>query len=201
MSVCVSPPSPSALVLTNSPHAAQGKVLRYIPPIKPEEVLLGQYVATETQDGKKPAYLDDDTVPGGSICPTFATMVLHINSPRWEGVAFILKAGNYHTLPSQSAWLTPTCEPFSAQRAEDGDPDPVPGRHAGHLQGDHAQRARIRVQPGEAVYLKMNSTAPGLPMRTVPTEMDLTYKHRFSDLKIPKAYECVSLPSFLNQCR
>lgn len=28
-------------------------------------------------------------------------------------------------------------------------------------------------------------------MRTVPTEMDLTYKRRFSDLKIPEAYECV----------
>ena len=27
----------------------------------------------------------------------------------------------------------------------------------------------IRVQPGEAVYLKMNSKAPGLAMRTVPT--------------------------------
>lgn len=37
----------------------------------------------------------------------------------------------------------------------------------------------IRVQPGEAVYLKMNSKAPGLSMRTVPTEMDLTYKRRF----------------------
>lgn len=47
----------------------------------------------------------------------------------------------------------------------------------------------IRVQPGEAVYLKMNSKAPGLAMRTVPTEMDLTYKRRFSDLKIPEAYE------------
>lgn len=52
----------------------------------------------------------------------------------------------------------------------------------------------IRVQPGEAVYLKMNSKAPGLHMRTVPTEMDLTYKRRFSDLKIPEAYESVFLP-------
>lgn len=45
----------------------------------------------------------------------------------------------------------------------------------------------IRVQPGEAVYLKMNAKAPGLAMKSVPTEMDLTYKRRFSDLKIPEA--------------
>ncbi|ORY83586.1 glucose-6-phosphate dehydrogenase [Leucosporidium creatinivorum] len=54
----------------------------------------------------------------------------------------------------------------------------------------------IRVQPGEAVYLKMNSKAPGLSMRTVPTEMDLTYKRRFSDLKIPEAYEALILDAF-----
>lgn len=69
------------------------KVLRYIPPIKPEETLLGQYVGAETDDGKKPGYLEDETVPKGSICPTFAATVCHINSPRWEGVPFILKAG------------------------------------------------------------------------------------------------------------
>lgn len=51
----------------------------------------------------------------------------------------------------------------------------------------------IRIQPGEAIYMKMNAKAPGLAMRTVPTEMDLTYKKRFSDLKIPEAYEYVLL--------
>lgn len=52
------------------------------------------------------------------------------------------------------------------------------------------------MQPGEAVYLKMNSKAPGLAMRTVPTEMDLTYKRRFSDMKIPEAYEALILDAF-----
>ena len=33
----------------------------------------------------------------------------------------------------------------------------------------------IRLQPGEAVYLKINAKAPGLQMRTVPTELDCTY--------------------------
>lgn len=49
-----------------------------------------------------------------------------------------------------------------------------------------------------SVYLKMNSKAPGLSMRTVPTEMDLTYKRRFSDLKIPEAYELSLLPLHLS---
>jgi glucose-6-phosphate 1-dehydrogenase len=45
-------------------------------------------------DGKdQPGYLEDETVPKGSTCPTFAAMVLWINNPRWEGVPFIMKAG------------------------------------------------------------------------------------------------------------
>lgn len=64
-------------------------MLRSIPAIKPEDTLLGQYVAA---DGK-PGYLDDVTVPKDSVCPTFAATVLRIKNPRWDGVPFILKAG------------------------------------------------------------------------------------------------------------
>lgn len=51
----------------------------------------------------------------------------------------------------------------------------------------------IRVQPNESVYVKMNSKLPGLSMQTVQTELDLTYRRRFSDLKIPEAYESLIL--------
>lgn len=51
----------------------------------------------------------------------------------------------------------------------------------------------IRLQPGEAVYLKLNLKTPGLQTRAMPTEMDLTYKRRFTDFKIPEAYESLIL--------
>ena len=41
----------------------------------------------------------------------------------------------------------------------------------------------------------MNSKLPGLSMQTVVTELDLTYRRRFSDLKIPEAYESLILDS------
>jgi glucose-6-phosphate 1-dehydrogenase len=68
---------------------AQVKVLRAIPPIEPEDTLLGQYVAAN----EKPGYLDDPTVPKDSTCPTFAATTLWIHNPRWEGIPFILRAG------------------------------------------------------------------------------------------------------------
>jgi hypothetical protein len=51
----------------------------------------------------------------------------------------------------------------------------------------------LRIQPSEAVYLKLNTKAPGLYTRALPTEMDLTYKRRFVDSKIPEAYEALIL--------
>lgn len=54
----------------------------------------------------------------------------------------------------------------------------------------------IRIQPNESVYIKMNSKQPGLSMQTVMTELDLTYRRRFSDLKIPEAYESLILDAF-----
>jgi len=54
----------------------------------------------------------------------------------------------------------------------------------------------IRIQPNESVYIKMNSKLPGLSMQTVMTELDLTYRRRFSDLKIPEAYESLILDAF-----
>ncbi|KAK8854732.1 glucose-6-phosphate dehydrogenase [Kwoniella newhampshirensis] len=114
-------------------------LLRCIPPIERKDVLLGQYVG----NGDKPGYLEDDTVPKGSVCPTFAAMTLWVNNPRWEGVPFIMKAGK-----------------------------------------------------DEAVYLKMNSKLPGFVTRAVPTELDLTYKKRFTDFSIPQAYEALILDAF-----
>ena len=51
----------------------------------------------------------------------------------------------------------------------------------------------IRLQPQEAVYLKLNMKSPGLYTRAIPTEMDLTYKRRFADVHIPEAYESLIL--------
>ena len=51
----------------------------------------------------------------------------------------------------------------------------------------------MRIQPSEAVYLKLNTKTPGLYTRVIPTEMDLTYKKRFTDSKIPEAYEALLL--------
>jgi len=150
------------------------KLLRAIPPIEKEDVLLGQYVAAND----KPGYLDDSTVPKGSKCPTFAACTLWIHNPRWEGVPFILKAG----------------KALNEAKAE------IRIQYKDVTQGIFKNIGRnelvIRIQPSEAVYIKMNTKLPGLETRAMPTEMDLTYKRRFTDVKIPEAYEALILDAF-----
>jgi len=51
----------------------------------------------------------------------------------------------------------------------------------------------MRIQPSEAVYMKLNTKTPGLHTRVLPVEMDLTYKKRFSETNIPEAYEALIL--------
>ncbi len=54
----------------------------------------------------------------------------------------------------------------------------------------------FRIQPDEAIWLKMNSKLPGFETRAVPVELDMTYKKRFVDMKIPQAYEALILDAF-----
>lgn len=64
----------------------QVKVLKCISPIELQNTVLGQYVGNPDAEGEgKFGYLDDSTVPKGSITPTFATSVMHIRNEKWDG--------------------------------------------------------------------------------------------------------------------
>lgn len=54
----------------------------------------------------------------------------------------------------------------------------------------------IRIQPDEAIRLKMNAKYPGLELRCVGTELDLSYKRTVPDPDIPEAYESLLLDAF-----
>lgn len=73
---------------------SQVKVLRSIRPIELDDIVLGQYVGNPKGEGDaKLSYLDDETVPKGSLTPTYAMAALYIKNERWDGVPFIVKCG------------------------------------------------------------------------------------------------------------
>mmetsp|Transcript_35892 Transcript_35892/g.113520 ORF Transcript_35892/g.113520 Transcript_35892/m.113520 type:complete len:551 (-) Transcript_35892:1095-2747(-) len=144
------------------------RVLRCCEVLTPDDVVIGQYVT----DGKNPGYLEDPTVPKGSRQATFATCVLRVNNDRWAGVPFILKAGK--------ALNERKCEVRVQFHAP---PNNIFG-------GNLARNELVmRLQPDEALYMKINMKMPGLQMAATESELDLSYKSRYEGVYIPDAYE------------
>lgn len=145
------------------------KLLRAIPPVTRDNIVVGQYTASP--DGKTPGYLEDPTVPKGSKTPTFASAVLFVNNARWHGVPFILKCGkalNERKTEVRVQFQAPPYNLFNESQPNE---------------------LVIRVQPNEAMYLKMTQKKPGLNNDQVQAELDLTYKDRFGTTNLPDAYE------------
>jgi glucose-6-phosphate 1-dehydrogenase len=151
------------------------KVLRSAKPLTLEESVLGQYVAGKGP-GQEEGYLDDNTVPDDSTCATFALCTLYFNNPRWDGVPFILKCGK--ALNEKKAEVR-------IQFKE------CPGNLFASSEDSVANRNELvlRVQPEEAIYMKMNMKAPGLATHAMTGELDMTYNSRFEKTRLPDAYE------------
>ncbi|XP_074589235.1 glucose-6-phosphate 1-dehydrogenase, chloroplastic-like [Curcuma longa] len=153
------------------------KVLRSMRVLQLDDVVVGQYKG-HTKGGRSyPAYVDDPTVPKGSLTPTFSAAALFIDNARWDGVPFLMKAGKaLHT------WRAEIRVQFRH----------VPGNLYKRNFGSDLDKATnelvIRVQPDEAIYLKINNKVPGLNMRLDRSNLNLLYAARYP-IEIPDAYE------------
>ncbi len=165
------------------------KVLKSTAPITLDDVVLGQYVGdpgASNADARE-GYLDDPTVPKGSVTPTFATAALRINNERWEGVPFILRSGkalNERKAEVRIQYKDVPGDIFGEDPERAGEPQTV------------RNELVLRVQPGEAIYAKVMTKTPGMSFTIEETELDLTYNTRFHDARLPDAYERLILDVF-----
>ncbi|XP_064086497.1 glucose-6-phosphate 1-dehydrogenase-like isoform X2 [Macrobrachium nipponense] len=156
------------------------KVLKCMQELTLDNVVLGQYEGDPEGEGEaKDGYLDDPTVPAGSVTPTYALAVAHINNERWDGVPFILRCGK--ALNERKA------EVRIQYRDVAGDV---------FLGQSKRNELVIRVQPGEAIYCKVMTKTPGMSFGLEETELDLTYGDRYKGAKLPDAYERLILDVF-----
>jgi len=158
------------------------KVLKHIPPLELSNIVLGQYVGDSNgaTDDARQGYLDDKTVPKGSVTPTYALAVAWIKSERWDGVPFFLRCGK--ALNERKAEVRIQYKDVA------GDIYP-----AGQLKRNELV---LRVQPDEAIYAKMMTKRPGAGFEIEETELDLTYNARYKDIRLPDAYERLILEVF-----
>ncbi|XP_050412053.1 glucose-6-phosphate 1-dehydrogenase isoform X2 [Patella vulgata] len=172
------PPSTGAEDIRNE----KVKVLKSIPPVLLKNVVLGQYVGKKDGKGDETqGYLDDPTVPKGSVTPTFATSVLFVKNERWDGVPFILRCGK--ALNERKAEVRIQFQDVPGDIFQEGEVK--------------RNELVIRVQPDEAVYMKMMMKTPGMSIGCEESELDLTYDNRYKGVKMPDAYERLIMDVFM----
>ncbi|KAE8730286.1 Glucose-6-phosphate 1-dehydrogenase [Hibiscus syriacus] len=165
------------------------KVLRSMRPLRLEDVVVGQYKSHSRGGVTYPSYTDDKTVPKDSLTPTFAAAALFIDNARWDGVPFLMKAGK--ALHSRRAEIRVQFRHV---------PGNLYNRNFGPDLDCATNELVIRVQPGEAIFLKINNKVPGLGMRLDRSNLNLHYAARYSK-EIPDAYERLLLDAIEGERR
>lgn len=129
---------------------AKVELLRAVRPLDPEEVVRGQY------DG----YRDEPGVAGDSGTETFVAARLHVDSRRWRGVPFHIRAGKH--LPTTR---TEVVVEFTRP----------PGRLFAGGDVGHPNHLRLEIFPGDAVVLRLLAKQPGGGRRAGVQPVDLVF--------------------------
>lgn len=140
------------------------KVLRQARPLDPERTIVGQYVG----------YLDEDGVAERSTTETFVATELLIDSWRWAGVPFYLRAGK--------------CLPGNATEAVIELRRPPRLLFAGSRAGvPEANRLHFRLGHSDGVTISMQAKVPGREMITQEVALDVDFDHALGERR--EAYE------------
>jgi glucose-6-phosphate 1-dehydrogenase len=155
------------------------KVLSAIPPPAPEDVpsiaVRAQYGAGTVGAERVPGYLEEEGVAPDSTTETYAALRLEVDSWRWAGVPFYLRAGK--------RLARRVTEIAVALR-------PVP--HLGFSQegtpGVQPNQLVLTIQPNEGLSVSIASKIPGPRMLLRSVRMEFLYGTAFLS-QSPEAYE------------
>ncbi len=143
----------------------------------------GQY-GSGWQGGEKVlGFLEEDGMSPTSTTETYAALKLEINTRRWAGVPFYLRAGK-----RLGRRVTEIAVVF--KRA----PQYLFASSQTSALGENA--LVIRVQPDEGVTIRFGSKVPGAGMQVRDVTMDFGYGHAFTEAS-PEAYERLILDVLL----
>lgn len=150
-------------------------------PFDHEHAFLGQYGAGNGE----PGYLDDPTVPEGSTCATFASVLLRVDNARWRGVPFLITAGK--GMDERLCELRVRFKPVKTSTMGLG------------ASANVCNELVVRVQPEPSVSLVMVAKEPGITSEQArkPTVMEMSHKSQFPGAYFGAAHERM----LLNACQ
>jgi glucose-6-phosphate 1-dehydrogenase len=143
----------------------------------------GQYSGGWQGGVQVTGFLDEEGMNPDSVTETFAAMRLDIDTRRWSGVPFYLRAGK-----RLGRRVTEIAVVFKRAPQYLFEQNQVSSLSENALV--------IRVQPDEGVTMKFGSKVPGAGMQVRDVTMDFGYGHAFTE-ESPEAYERLLLDVLL----
>jgi glucose-6-phosphate 1-dehydrogenase len=143
----------------------------------------GQYAGGWQGGEKVTGFLDEEGMNPKSVSETYAAMRLDINTPRWAGVPFYLRAGK-----RLGRRVTEIAVVFKKP------PQQIFAETQTSALGQNA--LVIRVQPDEGITIRFGSKVPGIGTQIRDVTMDFGYGHAFTEAS-PEAYERLILDVLL----
>jgi len=132
-------------------RAEKIKVLQQIRPVDPAETVRGQYLG----------FRDEEGVADNSNTETFVELTLYIDSWRWSGVPFHIKAGK-----AMAETVTEAVVEFKA---------PPTGLFGGEATGPQTNRLRFRMKPDNHISLTMQAKTAGETLTSEPVDLAVDY--------------------------
>ncbi|MGH3363202.1 MAG: glucose-6-phosphate dehydrogenase [Nocardioidaceae bacterium] len=145
----------------------------------------GQYTEGWAGGVKVPGYKQEQDIPNDSRTETYAAITLNIESRRWAGVPFYIRAGK-----RLGRRVTEVAVVF--KRA------PHLPFHETSTEELTQNALVIRVQPDEGVTMRFGSKVPGTAMEIRDVTMDFAYGGSFTESS-PEAYERLILDVLLGE--
>jgi glucose-6-phosphate 1-dehydrogenase len=155
----------------------KAKVLQAIAPPAPSAAVRGQYDAGVVGGAPVRGYREEEGVAPGSKTETYAALRLEVDSWRWAGVPFYLRAGKRLARQATEIVVTLKAVPHLAFAAQ------------GSI-GVRPNQLVLEIQPDEGVSLTLAAKVPGATqaMRVRPVLMQYVYGAEFPS-QSPEAYE------------
>jgi glucose-6-phosphate 1-dehydrogenase len=149
---------PPTLTYHESVRDEQAKVFRMIRPLSPTDLVRGQFKAYRSEEGVAP----------GSTVETYAAVRLFIDSWRWEGVPFLIRAGKKLAMTATEVMVSFKAPPLI--KLAPGDTNYV----------------RFRMTPEVTIAIGARVKQPGDSMVSVPAEFQIVHNPLGDDMN---AYE------------
>jgi glucose-6-phosphate 1-dehydrogenase len=143
----------------------------------------GQYSGGWQGGVEVTGFLDEEGMNPESVTETFAAMRLDIDTRRWSGVPFYLRAGKrLGRRVTEIAVVFKRAPQYLFEESQ--------------VSSLSENALVIRVQPDEGVTMKFGSKVPGAGMQVRDVTMDFGYGHAFTE-ESPEAYERLILDMLL----